>query len=24
MCDGRPAGKRGRELLPNPRLERVE
>jgi nicotinate phosphoribosyltransferase len=23
-CDGRPAGKRGRELLPNPRLERVE
>ncbi len=23
MCDGRPAGKRGRELLPNPRLERV-
>ena len=23
MADGRPAGKRGRELLPNPRLERV-
>jgi nicotinate phosphoribosyltransferase len=24
MCDGRPAGKRGRELVANPRLERVE
>ena len=23
MADGRPAGERGRELLPNPRLERV-
>jgi nicotinate phosphoribosyltransferase len=24
MADGRPAGKRGREYLPNPRLERVQ